>query len=379
MVGMGSLYRNAHEPLAMSHATARPTIALAMGDPAGISAELTARALALDEVRAVADLLVIGDRRILDDGATIAGVALDITVTTPGATIPDRLSKPLFIDLGHHDSKAIKRGEISRAGGVFARENYLSALALAKAGRAHAVTFTPFNKASMRQAIPGYDDEMEMTATAIGFKGAAREFNILDGLWNARVTSHVPLSAVAGLLTIPRIIEGLQLTHDAMSAAGFHPPRIAVAGLNPHAGDNGNFGREEIDILAPAVAAAKAKGIVCDGPYPSDTVFVRARAGQFDAVLTMYHDQGQIAMKLIGFDKGVTLLGGFPIPVTTPAHGTAFEIAGKGIANVGATRNALLIGARMGAKIAAQANAATGISLLAARRAINLGEIAKAA
>ena len=360
-------------------AARRPTIALAMGDPAGISPELTARALALDDVRAVADLIVIGDKRILDDGADIAGVTLDVTVIAPNTVIPDPASKPIFIDLGHHDSRAVKRAEITRAGGVFARENYLSALALAKAGRAHAVAFTPFNKASMRQAIPGYDDEMDMTATAIGFKGAAREFNILDGLWNARVTSHVPLSAVAGLLTIPRIIEGLQLTHDAMSAAGFHPPRIAVAGLNPHAGDNGNFGREEIDILAPAVEAAKARGITCDGPYPSDTVFVRARAGQFDAVLTMYHDQGQIAMKLIGFDKGVTLLGGFPIPVTTPAHGTAFEIAGKGVANVGATRNALLIGARMGATTAATAKPVSGVSLIAARKAIQLGDIAQAA
>ena len=135
-----------------------------------------------------------------------------------------------------------------------------------------------------------------------------------------------------------------------MAAAGFAAPRIAVAALNPHAGDNGNFGREEIDILAPAVQAAQAKGIACDGPYPSDTVFVRARAGQFDAVLTMFHDQGQIAMKLIGFDKGVTLLGGFPMPITTPAHGTAYDIAGKGIANIGASRNARSAGGQDGAR-----------------------------
>jgi 4-hydroxythreonine-4-phosphate dehydrogenase len=205
--------------------------------------------------------------------------------------LPQDSPRPVFVDLGHLDPRTIERAQVARAGGVYAKENYLSALALAKAGAAHAVAFTPFN-----------NDEILFTARAIGFTGEAREFNVLDGLWNARVTSHVPLAAVPGMLSVPVIVRGLELTHAAMSAAGFSPPRIAVAALNPHAGDNGNFGREEIDIIAPAVHAAQAKGIACDGPYPSDTVFVRARSGQFDAVLTMFHDQGQIAMKLIGFD-----------------------------------------------------------------------------
>ena len=142
-------------------------------------------------------------------------------------------------------------------------------------------------------------------------------------------------------------LDALQVSDPALRAAGFHPPRIGVAALNPHAGDGGNFGREEIDIIEPAVKKAKAKGLPADGPYPADTVFVRAKAGQFDAVLTMFHDQGQIAMKLLGFDRGVTLLGGYPFPICTPAHGTAYDIAGKGIANVGAARAALLLAAQM--------------------------------
>src|SRR5207248_775252 len=129
--------------------------------------------------------------------------------------------------------------------------------------------------------------------------------------------------------------------------AGFARPRIAVAGLNPHAGDGGNFGCEEIDVIAPVVEAGKRDGICVEGPFPADTVFLRAKSGAFDAVLTMYHDQGQIAMKLMGFDRGVTLLGGFPFPICTPAHGTAYDIAGKGIASVGATRAALLLAAEM--------------------------------
>ena len=129
-----------------------------------------------------------------------------------------------------------------------------------------------------------------------------------------------------------------------------HNPRIAIAALNPHAGDGGNFGKEEIDVIEPAVQAGIDRGFNVSGPYPADTVFVRAKNGAFDAVLTMYHDQGQIAMKLMGFDRGVTLMGGLPFPVCTPAHGTAYDIAGRGIANIGASREAILLAARMALK-----------------------------
>jgi len=357
---------------------AKPVLALAIGDPAGISPELTAKLLALPEVRAAASLVVLGDRRVLEEGARVAKVDLDVEPLGPEAPLPAAPARPVLVDLGHLDPAAIARGRISRAGGAFARENFLSALALARAGAAHAVVFTPFNKGAMRLAEPGYDDEISFSARALGFAGEAREFNVLDGLWNARVTSHVPLKAVAGLLTTEAIVKGLELTHAAMSAAGFSPPRIAVAALNPHAGDNGNFGREEIDVIEPAVRAGQARGIACDGPYPADTVFVRARAGQFDGVLTMFHDQGQIAMKLIGFDQGVTLLGGFPVPIATPAHGTAYDIAGKGVAKVGAARNAVVLAARMGRELAARGTAPR-VSVAEARSALALAPVPAAA
>jgi 4-hydroxythreonine-4-phosphate dehydrogenase len=146
------------------------------------------------------------------------------------------------------------------------------------------------------------------------------------------------------------VLKGIRLTDASLRDAGFATPRIAVAGLNPHAGDGGNFGREEIETIGPAVEEAKREGIHAEGPFPPDTVFVRATKGAFDAVLTMYHDQGQIAMKLIGFDTGVTLLGGFDFPICTPAHGSAYDIAGKGIANIGASKAALLLAAKMAAK-----------------------------
>lgn len=333
----------------MTTSAHRPTIALAMGDPAGISPELTAKALASPAIRDLARFIVIGDARVLAMGARDAKVTLDVATIKPNAAIPADAGKPVFVDLGHLDPARIERGQISKEGGASALENLDTALALAVGGAADAVAFTPFNKAAMRLAYPPYEDEIVYGREVLGIAGKTSEFNVLEGLWNARVTSHVPLKDVSKHITRETVIDGLKLTSAALQDAGFKPARIGVAALNPHAGDGGNFGREEIDVIGPAVEEAKAMGIACEGPYPSDTVFVRARRGQFDAVLTMYHDQGQIAMKLIGFESGVTLLGGFPFPITTPAHGTAYDIAGKGIANLGATEAALRLGAKMGA------------------------------
>jgi 4-hydroxythreonine-4-phosphate dehydrogenase len=343
----------------MSSEQTRPIVALAMGDPAGISAELTAKLVALAEVRARARLIVIGDIRVFDEGARVAGVTPILKSAAPGTNIDADDDTPLFIDLAHLDPTTIERGAASEAGGAFALANYCHALTLAREGQADAVCFTPFNKRAMRLARPSYDDEIVFSAEVAGLTTPASEFNVLDKFWNARVTSHIALKDVASQLSAERIHRALRLTDQCMRSAGFPEPRIAVAGLNPHAGDGGNFGTEEIDIIAPAVAAAQRGGIAAEGPFPADTVFLRTRDGAFDAVLTMYHDQGQIAMKLMGFDRGVTLLGGFPFPICTPAHGTAYDIAGRGIASIGASKAAVLLAAEMAGK-RARTGAATG-------------------
>ena len=335
--------------------TQLPTIALAMGDPAGVSPELTAKLLADADVRAAARFVVFGDRRILDEGARVAGVTLDIAVVAPGASC-DPTEKPVLVDLGHLAPQDVRRGEATPEGGGFALENFRQALLMAKEGRADAVCFTPFNKKAMRYVYAGYDDEIRYAADVTGFKGAAREFNVLGELWNCRVTSHIPLSKVASSLTAEGIVAELALADRCMRESGMENPRIAVAGLNPHAGDGGNFGQEEIEIIEPAVKLAIEKGFNASGPYPADTVYVRARNGEFDGVLSMYHDQGQIAMKLMGFDRGVTMMGGFPFPICTPAHGTAYDIAGRGIANLGASKAAVLLAARMAARNMAAKN-----------------------
>lgn len=326
---------------------ARPTIALAMGDPSGISLELAAKLLADDETRSFADYVVVGDSRALAEGAQVAGVTLDLPTWRRGDTDIDLAKGAVVADLGHLDQSGVTRGQSSEAGGNFAMVNFRTVLRMGAKGAADAATFTPFNKHAMRLSYPAYVDEIEIITQETGSASGGREFNILPNLWNARVTSHVPLSGVAELITKEAVLAGIRLTNESMKKVGFEAPRIAVAALNPHAGDGGNFGHEDDAEIAPAVAAARAEGIACDGPFPSDTVFLRAKRGDYDVVQTMYHDQGQIAMKLMGFDLGVTLIGGYDFPVCTPAHGTAYDIAGQGIADLGATREAMRIAAQM--------------------------------
>jgi len=311
----------------------RPRIGLVLGDPAGIGAELAAKLLARTQTGALAVIKVIGDARQLAAGAKLARVML------PAVDIDDRANA---------DPAALPLGRVSAAGGRAALDNFRRALGLARDAQLDAIVFTPFNKQALRLGGMTSDDELRFAADFLGFSGPHGEFNVLDRLWNARVTSHLPLAEVAKRLSVPRIVEAIALTDSAMRAAGFPAPRLAVAALNPHAGDGGNYGREEIEIIAPAVEAARTNGIDASGPYPADTVWLRARAGQFDGVVTMYHDQGQIALKLLGFERGVTVLGGLPIPITTPAHGTAYDIAGQGVANDAALVRAFEIGVGMG-------------------------------
>lgn len=326
----------------------KPVIALAMGDPSGISSELLAKVLDDPEVRGAAHLLVVGDGRALKEGARIARTSTRLIPWKRGTARPDFANGPVLLDLGKLDPATLTTGRSSRAGGAFSLQNFRTVLSLAAEGLADAVSFTPFNKHAMRLAEPSYVDEVEVIATGLG-EAPGRKFNVLPTLWNAHVTSHVPLSGVAPLIRREAVREALLLTDRCMRAAGFAVPRIAVVALNPYAGDAGNFGDEDDDAIAPAVADAQKLGIQCEGPFPSDTIFLRAKRGDFDAVQTMYHDQGQVAMKLLGFEEGVTLIGGHRIPVTTPAHGTAYNIAGKVVAHPGATRPALLLAARLAA------------------------------
>ncbi|MCZ0960958.1 4-hydroxythreonine-4-phosphate dehydrogenase PdxA [Paracoccus sp. EF6] len=321
-------------------------IALAIGDAGGVGPELAAKLLA-DPAMAENDIVVVGDASVLKMGATHAGVTLNLPVISADQLSGDLPKGHLLVDLGNIPADKVTLGGSSPETGAASLQNFAAVLRLAKAGIADAVMFTPFNKHSMRLARPAYVDEIGFIDRVLDTDRSGREFNVLEEVWNARVTSHIPLSEVASRMSVERILGSLRLTHEVMTGAGKPNPRIGVAALNPHAGDGRNFGTEDDDIIAPAVVAGVAEGIDAKGPIPSDTVFVRAVRGEFDAVLTMYHDQGQIAMKLMGFDRGVTLIAGYGFPIVTPAHGTAFDIAGQGKADLGATMQAALLGARL--------------------------------
>lgn len=324
----------------------KAVLAFALGDPSGISAELSARILASETARE-ATFLVFGDRRLLAAGEAVAGISLDLPVVSAADVGSARPQGTVFVDLANMDPDDVTPGTASAAGGRAALENFRCATLAANEGLADAVFFTPFNKHAMRLAEPDYVDEIGFLTRTIEADRDGSEFNVLDEVWNARVTSHVPLSSVAAMIDEERVFSRIRLTAEVMERATGRRPRIGVAALNPHAGDGRNFGTEDDDVIRPAVERASAHQIAVTGPIPSDTVFVRALRGEFDAVLTMYHDQGQIAMKLIGFDRGVTLIAGYPFPVVTPAHGTAYDIAGKGVARDSATLEAVKLGIRL--------------------------------
>ncbi|BEO22626.1 4-hydroxythreonine-4-phosphate dehydrogenase PdxA [Serratia marcescens] len=234
-------------------------------------------------------------------------------------------------------------------GGRYSLATLKVAIRLTKAGGTDAVLFGPLNNTSLHMAGMAHSDELHWFAELLDFHGRFCKFNVLDNLWTSRVTSHVALAEVPGMLSRARVIEAIRLIDSALKRSGMESPRIGVCGLNPHNGDNGSFGREELDIIGPAVQSARQLGIDAIGPFPGDTIFLKVQGDSraFDAVVTMYHDQGQIAIKLMGFSRGVTVQGGLPIVITTPAHGTAFDIAGQGKANPGAIRQAFEIACRM--------------------------------
>jgi 4-hydroxythreonine-4-phosphate dehydrogenase len=254
-----------------------------------------------------------------------------------------------IIDLGNIDPALVGRGKISPESGRLTGETLACMVDLALSGRIDGITFAPLNKAALHAGGWKFNDEHQMFASLTQHQGYFGEMNVLDNWWMSRVTSHVSLRTAVDQVTGARIDEALTLADRTMRDAGFDTPRIAVAALNPHGGENGLFGYEEIEIIKPAVERGQKRGIECKGPYPSDTVFLKAFNGEFDGVLSMYHDQGQIATKLKGFNRGVTVTGGLQTVFTTPAHGTAFDIVGQGKATTGALENAVRLGARLAA------------------------------
>lgn len=330
-----------------------PRIGLLLGDMTGIGPELVARIMSERKLADIARLVVIGDRRVLEMGARDAGISLRIESVTDVAAVDWASTAAPVVDLGNIDPETLPRGVMSPQSGALTGATLAEAVRLAQAGDIDAVTFAPLNKAALHAGGWKFPDEHKMFASLLEHEGYFSEMNVLDGQWMSRVTSHVSLRTALDQITHHSIIEAIELVNRTMKRAGIPKPRIAVAALNPHAGENGLFGRDEIEVIRPAVMAAAETGIDCHGPFPSDTVYIKAFAGEYDSVVAMYHDQGQIATKLRGFNRGVTVTAGLEIVFTTPAHGTAFDIVGKGIASTGALESALRLAAQLASRKAA--------------------------
>ncbi len=332
-----------------SDARVKPVVGMLLGDPSGIGPELVVKLLARPDNLRRANVALFADPKVLAQGEKVAGVALEVKRVAALEELRFDPARPTLVPFDWIAEREIEVGRATIASGRAVLSSLALAANAARSGVIDGLVFAPLNKHAMRIAGLAHEDEMRFLQHALDVTGFVTEFNITGALWTSRVTSHIPLSAVAAAITGDGVRNAVRIIDRNLRAAGIGRPRIAVAALNPHAGDGGSFGREEIDIIEPAVRSLASEGLDASGPYPADTVFVAARRGDFDAVVTMYHDQGQIAMKLLGFDQGVTLLGGLPVPVGTCASGSAFDIAGRGIAKAEGLQQAFDLVVRMSA------------------------------
>ncbi len=284
----------------------KPRIAITAGDPAGIGPEIAARAAADPRVTAVCEPIVYGPP---------AG----------GAFAP---------------------GVLSAAAGRAGYEALVRAVRDVQAGRADALATAPVNKAAWRLAGLPWSGHTDLLAHLTGARHVAMMFDS-DALRVVLATIHIPLAEVPRALTRPSLEATIELTARELPRFGIRAPRIAVAGMNPHAGEHGLFGREEAEVIGPSIAACRSRGVDVSGPYPGDTVFLRARRGEFDAVVACYHDQGLIPVKLLAFGRAVNVTLGLPFIRTSVDHGTAFDIAGTGRADAESLVAAVLLAARL--------------------------------
>ena len=331
----------------MTAPDARPLLGLSLGDMTGIGPEISVKLLASGKLRDVARILVIGDARVFELGCRDAGVKPGWRGYDSAAAVDWSRDEIPLLDLRNVDPATIPRGEASAESGRLSGETLQRMTELAHAGEIEGVTFAPLNKGALHKGGWKYLDEHQMFAAWNEHKGFFGEMNVIEQFSTFRVTSHVALRQALDMITPERIASAVHLANDSLRAAGIARPRIGVAALNPHCGEGGLFGDEEIRLIAPAVRRLAEEGIAVSGPISSDAIFLKALKGEVDGVVMMYHDQGQIATKLLGFNKGVTVTAGLRTVYTTPAHGTAYDIVGQGKADTGALEQALRIAARM--------------------------------
>jgi len=327
----------------------KPIIAITMGDPAGIGPELVVKLLSNPQTFALCSPFVVGDVGVMEENTRRLGADLRFRPITQVAEA--RFSPPVVDVLcpaGVH-VQMIPWATVDAGMGKAATLCLHEAVMLGARGEVQGVVSAPLNKQAFHLAGYDYFDEVAFLAD-VTHSPDAYILGITDYFWAVSVTEHVPFASIAGLIKRERVLRRIRSLDDCLRRAGYQRPRVAVAALNVHGGEGGLFGREEIDEIEPAIDQAKQEGIDARGPIPADTVFVRAREGEFDGVVCMYHDQATTGRKLVATRRGASMYMGLPVIVGTTAHGTAFDKAGKGIAETGsieaALQNTVLLAAR---------------------------------
>lgn len=318
-------------------------VAVLLGDPSCIGPELVVRLLN-EDISNEANVVVIGEKKILEDGENISGKKVDFKFVTDFNEVQFDDKTKFFLDISKGTNRTYKRGEVSAESGKSVLEAMDYALDLAKEKKIDAINFGPMNKTSLMMGGCQYNDEHDFMQNKLEMKEFCCEFNVVDNFWTARVTSHIPIKEVPENITKENILKPIKLLDQTLKMSGIKNPRIAVQALNPHA----EFGTEEKDEIIPAIEEAKKMGINADGPLPCDTSFITAfKNKNHDCIVGMYHDALQCGLKAFGFDRGVTVSGGLTVPVTTPAHGTAFDIVGTNTANLEPTINSFKLAVKM--------------------------------
>ena len=321
-------------------------IAISIGDPAGIGPEVTWKALADEEIRNLAQWIVVGESWLADElNADVAAldyelVSLDDDFSSSAAV--------LVLDRGQLQSGQREFGKVSAACGAAGLDYVKTAAELCLAGKADAMVTGPLNKEAVALNGTHFSGHTEFIAELCG-RDDSRMLLYNEQLCVVHVSTHCSL-AEATRVTKERILKTIELGHDAVVRLGWENPRVAVCGLNPHAGENGMFGREEIEHIQPAIDQANTSGIRCVGPFPADTLMMQAVRGNYDLVVAMYHDQGHVAMKVYDFEHTVNVTLGLPIIRTSVDHGTAFDIAGKNLADPEDMKTAMRLAIKMAAQ-----------------------------
>ena len=323
----------------------QPLIAVTMGDPAGIGPEIIARTFDEGAFRNHNRAIVVGDAGVLERAARLLDLALRANVV---AEPEDARFEPGSVDVISETElpEDLPFGELDARAGDAAFRYVERATRLASEGRVGAIATAPLNKEAMHLAGHKYPGHTEILAELTNTKDYAMML-VTDELKVIHVSTHVSLREAIERARPERELAVIRLAHESLQRLGVESPRVAVAGLNPHAGENGLFGTEDAEQIAPAVAAALEEGIDATGPHPPDTVMMRARTGAYDIVVVQYHDQGHIPIKLMGFDTGVNVTVGLPFFRTSVDHGTAFDIAGTGKADPVSLRAALDLARRL--------------------------------